>query len=483
MSASSDMNDPFVQKVMCGSCLFSLSIIAAIPVGIGLLGNTREILDDEEFQLNCIDPYDDAISMPPPNDLEFEVLNGCTTAMIIAFICGCCAAFGKSDGSSALSSCSGCVLMISAFASVSLFLHIFLYVNQLNEAFEESSPMNCYIDDEWEVAYDWSYAGAWVGACVFGLCCCIFYMVGSGAKNSADNDTKPTPQPTRHIAMPIANTPAKPTPSNNDTRTVAIRGTTEEQRTLVGGLISLEVIDKLGFSIANNVNKLILLTVLKEVIKPEGQTALRDAIALSILKMISLKSILNEIGVLGHKFIHIVLTDGEDNKSGCSVNDIRNFYQKIGSSIGDTYFKTYFVGIDLGYEARRDLQSIADLAGDAAELFNCDDAKLTDIFSEITLSLGIRRRVALITDGTNIAGVSSETYYLKAQREKFLVLFDLDMSGSMSGRRWNSLLRALESFFDGLDDSDIIGCVLFNHQAQCITGEVLRNIHQTIINQ
>ena len=46
-----------------------------------------------------------------------------------------------------------------------------------------------------------------------------------------------------------------------------------------------------------------------------NQTALRDAIALGIGRMLDLKRHLTKIGAFDHNFLHIVLTDGEDNKS------------------------------------------------------------------------------------------------------------------------------------------------------------------------
>eukprot|EP01084_Bolivina_argentea_P199307 341053_1 len=244
---------------------------------------------------------------------------------------------------------------------------------------------------------------------------------------------------------------------------------------------AVEVIDRLGFSIATTWNISMIFTVL-QYIQPFGQRALRDAIAMSISGMAALKIILNKLGVVDHRFIHIVLTDGIDNKSERSLGDIKGVYHKFVSDIGDTYFKSYFIGVELGPQEKRELQSIADLAGDAVELLNCDDAKkLSEIFSHITLSLGIERRVALNTEETNATGTTEETFYLKKERQKFLVLLDLDTSASMSGNRWNSLLSALNLFFGTLDDSDIIGCVLFNHKATCITGEALSKMQQNAL--
>eukprot|EP01083_Nonionella_stella_P316834 1150968_1 len=421
---------------LCCSCLLIVSLIATIPIGFLVWQGTRDVLDDEEFQLKCIDQYDDDIAMSPPNDLELDVLMACTYIMILALMGFCYLAKKKKD--SLLRMCAPCllgtsggVLIITAFALSALFIHVFWYVNELNSALYESSPSDCYIDDQWQEAYDDASAGVWVGLCVFLLFCCVVYVAFQLKKSLSDIDIPPA-------------------------------------LTLEQGL------DQLGFSIATVANRKMLLDVLKSE-QPKGQRALRDAIAFSILKMVSFIGLTSKgrLSVLGHKIIHIVLTDGVDNNSQRPLDDIKDFYHRLGSYIGDRFLKSYFIGIDLGSQERRELQSIADLAGelgDAAELLNCDDAKkLSDIFSHITLSLGIEKRVALNTDGTD----AEETFYLKEERQRFFVLFNLDMGSSMRGTRWNSLLSALNLFFAKLDESDVIGCVLFNHEALCITGERL----------
>ena len=174
-----------------------------------------------------------------------------------------------------------------------------------------------------------------------------------------------------------------------------------------------------------------------------------------------------------YRFLYIVLTDGEDTSSQASLRDIQNIYRKMGQEIGDEMFKTFFIGINLEYRAQRELQSIANVAGDCAELFNCRDVEISDIFQRIKLSVGLETRIAIASDGNNIVGARADRVVLQAEKQKFLVLFDLDMRGSMIGQRWRLLQDALAQFFNVLEDSDMIGCVLFNHKAVCITGEVL----------
>ena len=168
------------------------------------------------------------------------------------------------------------------------------------------------------------------------------------------------------------------------------------------------------------------------------------------------------------------MTDGEDTSSDSTLTDIQNIYRKLGQELGDTFFKTFFIGIDLGYRARQELQSIANLAGDSAELINCRDVEMADIFQRIKLSLGLQTEIAFATDGTNVIGARADRVVLQAEKQKFLVLFDLDRSYSMkTNNRWQSLQKALAEFFKVLDDSDIIGLFLFNDKPVCFTGEAL----------
>ena len=141
---------------------------------------------------------------------------------------------------------------------------------------------------------------------------------------------------------------------------------------------------------------------------------------------------------------------------------------QLGLKLGD-YCKTYFIGIGLGYQEKIELQSIANLGGSAAELYHCNDVQLSDIFDRIKINIGIQRRVAIISDGINYLAAKQNKLHLTAKREKFLVLFDIDMSGSMDGIKWKRVKQAVSAFFNELDESDIIGIVLFNNEAKCIT--------------
>ena len=169
-----------------------------------------------------------------------------------------------------------------------------------------------------------------------------------------------------------------------------------------------------------------------------------------------------------HRFVHIVLTDGADNRSQCTLTDTQRIFMQLGREIGDIC-TTYFIGIGLGYQERAQLQSIANLGGDAAQLFNCEDVQLSDIFNRIKVQIGIRRDVAVVTDGRNFVAAQRDQLYLTAEERKFLVLFTIDKSGSMSGGRWRRVCGAIQGFCQGMGENDILGVVLFNEKVECIT--------------
>ena len=46
--------------------------------------------------------------------------------------------------------------------------------------------------------------------------------------------------------------------------------------------------------------------------------------------MLEVKQIMVELQLLKHKFVHIVLTDGEDTSSKNSSKDMKDFFTKLG---------------------------------------------------------------------------------------------------------------------------------------------------------
>ncbi len=61
-------------------------------------------------------------------------------------------------------------------------------------------------------------------------------------------------------------------------------------------------------------------------------------------------------------------------------------------------------------------------------------------------------------------------------RNRYLVMFTLDASGSMSGSKWTQLKKAIKSFIDQLEDEDLVSAIVFNSSTRCITEQQGANL-------
>jgi len=245
---------------------------------------------------------------------------------------------------------------------------------------------------------------------------------------------------------------------------------TEEQiAQLFMSLLSLAVVEDAGFVTAADENKLEVVKRLTRV-EPKGQTALRDAVVVGIAHMLKVKSLLMKLGALKHKFVHVVLTDGEDTASKGSHDELKGFFRRLGTELGDLC-KTYFIGVGLNWKEKQGLEQIASLGGDSVELFNCQDVEISNVFNRISIGLGIRRQIVAMEHQGMVLAAKRDQLALQITENKFLVLFTLDMSGSMSGGRWRKVVQAVATFMHGLKEHDIVGCVLFNEKPVLITDK------------
>ena len=58
---------------------------------------------------------------------------------------------------------------------------------------------------------------------------------------------------------------------------------------------------------------------------------------------------------------------------------------------------------------------------------------------------------------------------LQLQVQKFAVLLNLDVSGSMAGQKWKSVCRSVDRFADFLGEGDLLAAMLFNHQSKLLS--------------
>jgi len=122
--------------------------------------------------------------------------------------------------------------------------------------------------------------------------------------------------------------------------------------------------------------------------------------------------------------------------------------------------------VKLNKTAEQELQSIAYYGGDNISFYNVADIDITNIFDRIQIEIGIRDRAALIANENTAVVITQRNYEVGLRLQKFIMLFTLDISGSMSGSRWNSVTEAVRNFCNNTVDSDIFGVMLFNDKAQ-----------------
>ena len=100
-----------------------------------------------------------------------------------------------------------------------------------------------------------------------------------------------------------------------------------------------------------------------------------------------------------------------------------------------------------------------------------NDSDIETIFQRLSLSLRVITSThvamvggsAMIAERGGLAVGFTENHYV--------VMFTLDISGSMAGSRWNSVTKAVNTFISNLSGDDLVASVVFNDTARCLTGE------------
>ena len=58
---------------------------------------------------------------------------------------------------------------------------------------------------------------------------------------------------------------------------------------------------------------------------------------------------------------------------------------------------------------------------------------------------------------------------LSISRQKFAVVFNLDISYSMNGSRWNAVKNSVRNFIQSMQQDDLVSCLVFNDKVTLIT--------------
>ena len=207
-----------------------------------------------------------------------------------------------------------------------------------------------------------------------------------------------------------------------------------------------------------------------ERIRCGNQTALRDAIALGINRMVNLKKHLTRLNKFNHNFIHIVLTDGEDNASKMEKHEFLALQHVLDRENFHKICKTIFIGVELSNAAEKELKLYSILGGEHAQFKKCSTMNIESVFDHISINLIQKTRIAAVQTQQGSIMIGSRQTGAVLGLNRFLVLFTLDISASMAASRWNVVKRAVRSLLNNLKSSDIFGIVLFNDKTKIITG-------------
>lgn len=166
---------------------------------------------------------------------------------------------------------------------------------------------------------------------------------------------------------------------------------------------------------------------------------MHDAMVLGFHSMIKLQERFHQEKVGGiWQFVHMVLTDGDDNSSTVSQDELKVLSQELISKIPQEFLKQYFIGVQLDDNQRAKMRELSSRA--KAEYLDANDSEVEKIFNKITISLGlkVRRQTAYLVTDEEALTVRNEqvALQLRAERRRYMLLFTIDGSGSMSGNRW-----------------------------------------------
>jgi uncharacterized protein YegL len=211
-------------------------------------------------------------------------------------------------------------------------------------------------------------------------------------------------------------------------------------------------------------------------IKPTGSTSMRDAVLESALLLIELGKIMQKIGTSNiWNVVNIVLTDGDDTSSKSPLDDTCRAMLSIGSVIPVKNLKTFYIGVGLApnSNAAKEIAAMVICGGKNAQYMNVEDAKIEEVFEKIKISLGILERTQAVaaqnSQGTFMAVRQQVNPVLLAQKQLFIVLFTLDISGSMSGGRWTKVCNSVKKFVQFLGPEDLVCGVAFNEKVSILT--------------
>jgi hypothetical protein len=114
------------------------------------------------------------------------------------------------------------------------------------------------------------------------------------------------------------------------------------------------------------------------------------------------------------------------------------------------------LGVDIEYSYANMLRNLVSAAGIHGEYHDITHTDITKMFHRIRTNAGMLARGPM--NGMNNMNTVNST----PQVENYAVLFTLDISGSMSGHKWEVTRHATVDFIRYLGNNDVVSCIVFN---------------------
>ncbi|CAD8091742.1 unnamed protein product [Paramecium primaurelia] len=206
-----------------------------------------------------------------------------------------------------------------------------------------------------------------------------------------------------------------------------------------------------------------------------GATAFRDAVMKGNQLMLQLFALFCKKGAHDKfKFVHVVLTDGEDNKSQVSLQDFLKYQAYLRQELPEDTLQTFYIGVNVenNQTVQREMQAILQCSGKSASYYPIHSNGINDIFQKIQMQIGLRvqqKGLVIESDKRQIALMQKQFQpVLQMKVNNYIVLFTLDISGSMSGN-WGQVCNAVSGFLGNLGSNDLVSGIVFNDKVEVVT--------------
>lgn len=194
---------------------------------------------------------------------------------------------------------------------------------------------------------------------------------------------------------------------------------------------------------------------------------MRDALLYGNSLMMQLHAVLEKDFTANNWFfMHILITDGHDTDSNASYQKTYELLSNLREDMNVRDLKIIILGVDIEYEYAQSLRNLVMAAGIHGEYHDITHTDISQMFHRIRTNAGMLERP--LNPNQNLNAMNNMTMQAKGVQpqqpmvENYAVLFTLDISGSMSGHRWEVARHATVDFIRYLGSNDVVSAIVFN---------------------